>query len=245
MKAIAALGLSATLLAGCSSIRSVENGVSSTLEKIPVMKMLGVESRKSEQDRARKAEEDKAREKRLQEAANTQQEQRTRRTQVVDGGEVVLLLQAAEWVNPSSMGAPSPVRVSVFELQQLERFSSADTALLLSDPAKILGPDLRRTRDVVLAPGEDIAIKWMVRQAGYVGVVADFRILPQASIQNKQIIAFDGKTPSTWRVRLSGNAVLSVANVSMSSSPSRWLDLDPDTVPAPELDWMSSNKNRR
>lgn len=187
-----------SLLSGCSAMLSAEQGVA---------KMLGYEVRKPQADKVPAA------------AAPS--------VEAVSPARVVLMLQAAEWLNPNALQTPTPVRVWVFELQDVHAFSTADTAALVADPAKVLGADLRRVRDTILAPGEDVSLQWLFGEPGYVGILADFRTPPQAPLQSRQLIAFDGKTPSTWEVRLSGNTLMAVANVTQSARPASRIDDQP------------------
>ena len=195
-------------MTGCSVMRSVDDRISGTLENIPVMKMIGIESRQAQEQREHPS---------LPEDLNS-------------GATVTLWLQASAWVNPSPMQSPSPVRVWVYELESIEKFGSANLAQLLVEPEKALGLDLRRVRDTVLAPDEEISVQWRMNQPGYIGIVADFRQPAASSEQSRQMIAFDGKTASSWQVRLTGNAVLAVANVTVKR-PMTLLD-GPPTLPA-------------
>lgn len=203
--------LCGSLLSGCAALRSMEESVTSTLETIPMMQMLGIESRKTQEEKAMAAA-----------SADASAE-----AEAAAEGRLVLMLQAAQWLNPNALQTSAPVRVWVFELQDVQAFSTADTAALLADPAKVLGADLRRVRDTILAPGEGVSVQWTTKEPGFVGILADFRTPPQAPLQSRQLIAFDGKTPSTWEVRLSGNTLLAVANVTQSSRPASRIDDQP------------------
>lgn len=177
-------------VSGCSIFRSVDDSVSTTLEGIPAMKFLGIESRHSEAKRLRDQIGEKA-------------------------GAVVMTLhlQSADWVNPTPMQQPAPVRIWIYELDSIDKFANADTRQLLSDPARVLGTNLRWVRDIILAPGEEATLRWAANQPGYVGLLADFREPPKRIEQQRQTFNRNGRTPEIWQVHISGNAMLTVARL--------------------------------
>jgi type VI secretion system VasD/TssJ family lipoprotein len=218
--------LCGSLLSGCAALRSMEESVTSTLETIPMLKMLGIESRKTQEGK-------------VMVAASADVSAKADAAAEVG---LVLMLEAAQWLNPNALQTSAPVRVWMFELQDVQAFSTADTAALLADPAKVLGADLRRVRDTILAPGEGVSVQWTTRGLGFVGILADFQTPPQAPLQSRQLIAFDGKTPSTWEVRLSGNTLLTVVNVTQSSRPTSRIDDQPLRGKASAASPSSTNK---
>jgi type VI secretion system VasD/TssJ family lipoprotein len=132
---------------------------------------------------------------------------------------VILTLKTSASLNPNAMQNSAPVRVWIFELDKFEKFSKAEQSALVNNPEKILGSDLRRSRDVVLAPEELINLRWQVQTPGFIGVLADFRKPPTQLFQQRQIIAFDAKSALSWKIILSGNTLISLANAQPDRTP--------------------------
>lgn len=142
---------------------------------------------------------------------------------------VSLSLQTSAWVNPDAMQNSAPVRVWVFELSKFEKFGKADVEALITAPEKTLGADLLRSRDLVLAPEELVSLKWAVQQAGFIGIVADFRKPSTQQVQQRQIIAFDAKSALSWKVVFTGNTLITVANAGPDKAS---IAIDNDIAPA-------------
>ena len=87
-----------------------------------------------------------------------------------------LTLQVAADANPDPNNRPSPVVVRVYQLKGSDKFTSADYFELSDDAAKALGPDLIKSEEHQLKPGENITVALSVAgDAKFVGVVAAFR----------------------------------------------------------------------
>jgi hypothetical protein len=71
----------------------------------------------------------------------------------------------------------------------------------------------------VLAPEELVNLRWQVQTPGYIGVLADFRTPPAQLFQQRQIIAFDAKSALSWKIILSGNTFISLANAQPEKTP--------------------------
>lgn len=90
-------------------------------------------------------------------------------------------LEAGPGVNPDADGRPSPIALSVFELKSAGKFSSADFLSLYERADKVLGTDLARRDEVLLAPGERKTISLTLQEgSGYLGVVGGFRRFGEA-----------------------------------------------------------------
>lgn len=76
-------------------------------------------------------------------------------------------------INPDRGGAPKPLRVRVLQLASTTRLSQANFFALDADPAKALGPEFLAVEEVVLGPGQSLALepeaKPGVRFVGVVG----------------------------------------------------------------------------
>lgn len=141
---------------------------------------------------------------------------------------VSLSLQTSAWINPDAMQHSAPVRVWILELSKYEKFGKSEISAIIKNPEKTLGSDLIRSRDLVLAPEELVNLKWAVQQPGFIGIVADFRNPSSQQVQQRQLIAFDAKSALSWKVVLTGNTLITIANAATDKTP---VSLDNDVFP--------------
>jgi len=93
-----------------------------------------------------------------------------------------ITLGAAERVNPTEDGRPSPIVVRVFELANNASFMSADFFVLMSDGGASLGEELLNSEEYVLIPGEVRVIrKRAAPNSRFLGIVAGYRDLTNTS----------------------------------------------------------------
>jgi len=90
-----------------------------------------------------------------------------------------ITLGAAERVNPSVNGRPSPIAVRLFELTKETKFSAAGYVDLMAEDAKTaLGEELLTSEEFVLLPGEVRVIrKHAALDSRFLGIVAGYRDL--------------------------------------------------------------------
>jgi len=93
-----------------------------------------------------------------------------------------LHLSASEDLNPDLHGRPSPIVVRLLELRNPSSFNSADFFSLYQRPKESLMPDLVSFEEMEVRPGEERDLKLSVQPGSrYVGVIAAYRDLPEAS----------------------------------------------------------------
>jgi type VI secretion system VasD/TssJ family lipoprotein len=191
-------------LGGCTIVRAVDDAVSPTLEKIPGFKAIGIVSRQTQE-----------KEKAAEQAGkpSTASGSKAQSDSAHQATPLSITLQASDWINPDSMQGAAPVRIRIFELEKFAAFSNASSMDLISDPAKALGAELRRFRDVIIAPGERMQVNWTLDGSGYVGVLADFRTPGGMPEQSRQILAVDEGKSVLWRIQLDGNTMLAVGRM--------------------------------
>lgn len=213
-------------LSGCAVIRAVDDGVSEVLETIPLLRMIGIESRKqSDLSNAVSAKNSML----SREGAGSKNPALVQIPPKIERffpgphidpvglipGEPLLelLLEANSFVNPNAMERSSPVRVVILEMQDALKFWDASARTLLSESSKVPSPDIRRRYEMILAPGEKFSLVWPMRQPGYLGILVDFRAQPNAPRQDRQVIALTGLSP--WHVHLSGTTVVASPNAAI------------------------------
>ncbi len=238
--------VSSLYLPGCAVMRAADDSISGVLETIPLLRMVGIESRKPPKIPAVSMPKNGG-PPTADDARNNPTFATTGSTQHIwpssadplgriANGQLVLWLQAGSWLNPNEMARPSPVRVVVFELQDPSKFREAATHALLTDAAKALGPDVRRVREFILAPKETVFLSLPITQSGYLGVLADFRTPSDDPKRNRPVIALDGRGNSKWHVRLSGNTLFSVPDCATVLAANDRLDeLAPVLEKGPEM----------
>jgi type VI secretion system protein VasD len=92
-----------------------------------------------------------------------------------------LQLTAAPDVNPDGTGTPGPLRVRVLQLADTNALAQADFFTLDADPAKVLGPALLGSADVVLRPGQTVTLTPEVKpETKFIGVVAAYYAIDKA-----------------------------------------------------------------
>ena len=93
-----------------------------------------------------------------------------------------LTLAASDDLNPDLHGRPSPIVVRLLELKNPSSFNNADFFSLYQRPKESLMPDLVSFEELEVRPGETRELKLSVQPGSrYVGVVAAYRDLPEAS----------------------------------------------------------------
>ncbi|MBC9248653.1 type VI secretion system-associated lipoprotein [Pseudomonas alcaligenes] len=93
-----------------------------------------------------------------------------------------LSLVASDDLNPDLHGRPSPIVVRLLELKNPSSFNNADFFSLYQRPKASLRPDLVSFEELEVRPGETRELKLSVQPGSrYVGVVAAYRDLPEAS----------------------------------------------------------------
>lgn len=93
-----------------------------------------------------------------------------------------LTLAASDDLNPDVHGRPSPIVVRLLELKNPSSFNNADFFSLYQRPKESLMPDLVSFEELEVRPGETRELKLAVQPGSrYVGVVAAYRDLPEAS----------------------------------------------------------------
>lgn len=226
----------AGMLPGCVLFRAVDDGISGTLEKVPVLKALGVESRRSiEQRMAAKRTPDAS--------AATAAGAATPAAIVAAGAgtgkaSVQLLLCAARWVNPDARGRPAPIRVRLMELATASHFTAAPAAELMADgrPAA-WASEIRDVRDVVIPPGGGIALGWLTSRDSLLGVIGDFRETADAPETRLVLAMTDQATPMRWTVYARGGTLHllpGMADAVTSDSPRCPAALPTSRLPAGE-----------
>jgi len=93
-----------------------------------------------------------------------------------------LSVEGSEALNPDLNGRPSPIVLRLMALKHPVAFENADFFSLYQRPREALAPDLITVEELELRPGETRDLKLSVEDgARYVGVVAAYRNLPEAS----------------------------------------------------------------
>ena len=89
---------------------------------------------------------------------------------------VLLNFQVWDDVNPDSAGRPSPVVVTLFELEDARQFSQEDFIHLYEDPKKYLGKDLIKLRRLKeFTPGYDRSLELIANPATrFIGMLVEF-----------------------------------------------------------------------
>jgi type VI secretion system protein VasD len=88
---------------------------------------------------------------------------------------------AASDVNPDGTGAPEPLRVRVLQLAATGTLSQADFFMFDADPAKVLGPDLLATEDIVLRPDQKTTITPEAKPGiKFIGIVGAYYAIDKA-----------------------------------------------------------------
>jgi type VI secretion system VasD/TssJ family lipoprotein len=231
-------------LSGCAAIRAADDSISGVLETIPLLRMVGIESRKPPNTPAISTDANagsataaptgvKPPATPIPQAGVSWPVARSEASGLIPSERLLVLwLGAANWVNPNPMARSAPVRLVIFELQDAIKFQAASATMLLTDAAKALGPDVRRQHEVILAPSETVSLAWPFKQSGYLGVLADFRTPPNGPNQDRQVIALNGQGHSAWRVRVSGNTLVSMPDTATGFASNAQLE---ESMQVPEM----------
>jgi type VI secretion system protein VasD len=85
-------------------------------------------------------------------------------------------LEAAERINPDSLGRPLPTVVQFLQIKDSIKLERASFQKLWSEPKAFLGEDLLQTAEFVVPPGDEVK-HWVQRdpKAQYVAAVGLFR----------------------------------------------------------------------
>ena len=94
---------------------------------------------------------------------------------------LIVNVLAADRLNPSASGRPSPVVMRIYELKAAAPFESADFVSLFDKDQATLGGDVIARDEFVLGPGESMAIKRdLSADSKFLAVMAAFRDLERA-----------------------------------------------------------------
>jgi type VI secretion system protein VasD len=114
--------------------------------------------------------------------------------------------------NPGPSGAPAPVEIWVFLLNNTGRFNSADVFALTEHDKAALGEDEAGSETFVLAPGETHTVTRKLKPGVQaVGVVALYRDIDSATWRASAPVADSGPTQLTLKV---GKLAVSLAPAS-------------------------------
>lgn len=95
---------------------------------------------------------------------------------------LVLRVQASPQVNPDASQRPSPIKVRIYELKDVNAFNEGDYFALEKSDKAILGADLLHKDEFILRPGESRTIERKSKpQTVAIGVIAAYRDLATAS----------------------------------------------------------------
>lgn len=206
------------MLSGCVLMRAVDDGVSGTLEQVPALKALGVESRKSQEQRKAAAAGQGGANGAGTEAGATAKAGRGKGAAAASGDaglpastgrklSLQLLLCAARWVNPGPDDRPAPLRLRLMELTTAEHFSSAGAAELMAETKPAAwAADIRDQRDIVIPPGGAIELGWLTGSDSLLGIVGDFRSDPDAP-QSRLLLRLDDRPTAGWIVYARGGTL--------------------------------------
>ena len=93
-----------------------------------------------------------------------------------------LALSAAEDINPDLNGRPSPVVLRLYELKDPSTFETADFFSLYQPEPTVSKDDVLAFQEVVVKPGaKQVHDMVLHSDAGYIGLVAAFRDIEQAT----------------------------------------------------------------
>jgi type VI secretion system protein VasD len=85
-------------------------------------------------------------------------------------------------INPNRHGMPQPVKLHIYYLAKSDAFMMANLGDLIAPKAPILGPDLVHQTEVLIGPGEMLALDEKFDAAAqFIGVVAEFADIDKAS----------------------------------------------------------------
>lgn len=94
---------------------------------------------------------------------------------------IAAAVEAADDLNPDSIGRASPVVLRVYELKTLAAFETADFFSLWDRDNETLGPDLVAREEIQLRPGERRTFERTLQpDTAHVAVIAAFRDLERA-----------------------------------------------------------------
>ena len=106
-----------------------------------------------------------------------------------------LTLNGSDELNPDLNGRPSPIVLRLIELKHPVAFETADFFSLYQRPKEALSPDMVVLEELELRPGEQREMKLSVQPGSrYVGVLAAYRDLPEASWRYVIAVPPQGRT---------------------------------------------------
>ncbi|MEJ0046390.1 MAG: type VI secretion system lipoprotein TssJ [Rhodospirillales bacterium] len=119
-----------------------------------------------------------------------------------------LTMKAASGVNPGPDGQPAPVVLRVYQLETAAGFNNAEFFPLYNTDSTVLGQDLVKREDVVLAPGATVSKTIMPKdQVKALGLFAGFRDFQHLTWRGSTDVAANKTTNVTVTVGPAGVAV--------------------------------------
>jgi len=95
---------------------------------------------------------------------------------LADSEQLILTSDAGTQLNPGHDGTPLSVVMRVYQLTDLQRFSTSDANTLWLDVHKALGETFVESREITLLPGLGQVDRWpLLESTRYIGVAAFFR----------------------------------------------------------------------
>jgi type VI secretion system protein VasD len=109
--------------------------------------------------------------------------------------ELDLAITAGADQNPDTAKNPAPVKIFIYQLASGAKFERADVFALTERDKATLGEDLLASEAIVVAPGEQRAIKKQLKTGTQVlGVVVLFRDIDHATWRQMAKVAASGTT---------------------------------------------------
>jgi type VI secretion system protein VasD len=109
--------------------------------------------------------------------------------------ELDLAITAGADQNPDTSGHPAPVKIFLFQLASGAKFERADVFALTERDKATLGDDELAMEAIVVAPGEERAVKKQLKTGTQVlGVVVLFRDIDHATWRQMAKVAVSGTT---------------------------------------------------
>jgi type VI secretion system protein VasD len=109
--------------------------------------------------------------------------------------ELDLAITAGADQNPDTGNQPAPVKIFLYQLASGAKFERADVVALTERDKATLGEDMLASEAIVVAPGENRAVKKQLKAGTQVlGVVVLFRDIDHATWRQMTKVAVSGTT---------------------------------------------------
>jgi len=120
---------------------------------------------------------------------------------------VMFNFDVAPDINPNGAGRPSPVVVSIFELEDSRQFSQEDFIHLYEDPKKYLGKDLIKKRSLKeFTPAYNRDTQFVADpRTRYVGLLVEFSQYDKS--EERLVLEVRPKSKNSFNVRLSNLSI--------------------------------------